>query len=170
MQKFPPVRTSPRLSTSAYRNLASLTRRLARKFLEIRLPHRFVAHNASGLDTPRNQSHHFCSCGHFSDHDTRQPARQGEREELEGTGCDGMGPPNRLHTHYTRIEAAPGGVEGGGGRRGRRMQTLLSDGRMACVMCTLSKSGVLTYLICRRRKILSPVQSFRGRKKRRLRS
>jgi hypothetical protein len=47
------------LSTSAYRNLSSLARRLALKCLEISLPHHFVAHSASGLDTPRNQSHHL---------------------------------------------------------------------------------------------------------------
>jgi hypothetical protein len=47
------------LSTSAYRNLSSLARRLALKCLEISPPHRFVAHSVSGLDTPRNQSHHL---------------------------------------------------------------------------------------------------------------
>lgn len=80
------------LSTSAYRNLSSLARRLALKCLEISPPYRFVSHNASGLDTPRNQSHHFAFLQTFSDHDTRQPARQGEGEELERTGCGGTGP------------------------------------------------------------------------------
>ena len=50
------------LSTSAYCNLSSLARRLALKRLEISPPHRFVAHSASGLDTPRNQSHHLRFC------------------------------------------------------------------------------------------------------------
>jgi hypothetical protein len=65
--------------------------RLALKCLETSPLHRFVAHSAGGLDTPRNQSHHL-RCRHFSDYDTRQPARQGEGEELERTGSGGMGP------------------------------------------------------------------------------
>jgi hypothetical protein len=98
--EIPPMRNSPVFPLQLVGTLSSLARRLALKCLEISPPHRFVAHSVSGLDTPRNQSHHLRCCRHFSDHDTRQPARQGEGEELERTSCGGMGLPT-VYIHTT---------------------------------------------------------------------